>query len=323
MLPIKLAHPLLCIFYSVLFRGCVGIRRSSIPESDVDLLEFPLNLEYLEAEFFLWGSLGYGLDKVAPNLTGKGPAPVGARIGKLDPLTRDVIQQFAFQEVGHLRAIKSTVKGFARPLLNLSAEAFGSVMDSAFGKPLRPSFDPYASGLNYLLASYVVPYVGLTGYVGANPKLRSPRSRKVRGFTTYKSQLFSRLKFKCNDFFAGLLGVESGQDAVIRALLYERARKKVSPYGISVAEFTHRISELRNKLGSAGLKDEGLVVRKERGPEGKMGGNVLTGDQMSLAFDRTPEEILRIVYGSGNESVPGGFYPKGGDGRIAKSHLNK
>ncbi|CAM8890579.1 unnamed protein product [Rhodiola kirilowii] len=302
MLPIKLAHPLLCIFYLVLFRGCVGIRRSSIPESDVDLLEFPLNLEYLEAEFFLWGSLGYGLDKVAPNLTGKGPAPVGARIGKLDPLTRDVIQQFAFQEVGHLRAIKSTVKGFARPLLNLSAEAFGSVMDSAFGKPLRPSFDPYASGLNYLLASYVVPYVGLTGYVGANPKLRSPRSRKL---------------------VAGLLGVESGQDAVIRALLYERARKKVSPYGISVAEFTHRISELRNKLGSAGLKDEGLVVRKERGPEGKMGGNVLTGDQMSLAFDRTPEEILRIVYGSGNESVPGGFYPKGGDGRIAKSHLNK
>ncbi|KAL9659672.1 hypothetical protein QQ045_024480 [Rhodiola kirilowii] len=302
MLPIKLAHPLLCIFYLVLFRGCVGIRRSSIPESDVDLLEFPLNLEYLEAEFFLWGSLGYGLDKVAPNLTGKGPAPVGARIGKLDPLTRDIIQQFAFQEVGHLRAIKSTVKGFARPLLNLSAEAFGSVMDSAFGKPLRPSFDPYASGLNYLLASYVVPYVGLTGYVGANPKLRSPRSRKL---------------------VAGLLGVESGQDAVIRALLYERARKKVSPYGISVAEFTHRISELRNKLGSAGLKDEGLVVRKERGPEGKMGGNVLTGDQMSLAFDRTPEEILRIVYGSGNESVPGGFYPKGGDGRIAKSHLNK
>lgn len=78
---------------------------SSIPDSDVDLLEFPLNLEYLEAEFFLWGSLGYGLDKVAPNLTGNGPAPVGARMGKLDPFTRDVIQQFAFQEVGHLRSV--------------------------------------------------------------------------------------------------------------------------------------------------------------------------------------------------------------------------
>ncbi|KAK6930314.1 hypothetical protein RJ641_004408 [Dillenia turbinata] len=44
-------------------------------------------------------------------------------------------------------------------------------------------------------------------------------------------------------------------------------------------------------------------------------------NQNSVAYDRTPEEILRIVYGSGNESVPGGFYPKGGDGKIAKSHL--
>uniref|UniRef100_A0A7N0UBR9 Desiccation-related protein PCC13-62 n=1 Tax=Kalanchoe fedtschenkoi TaxID=63787 RepID=A0A7N0UBR9_KALFE len=301
--------PLWFLLCSVLARGSYGHpygssagMRSSMPESDVDLLEFPLNLEYLEAEFFLWGSLGHGLDKVAPNLTGAGPPPAGARLAKLDPLTRDVIKQFAFQEVGHLRAIKSAVKGFARPLLNLSAAAFGGVMDKAFGKPLRPSFDPYASGLNYLIASYVVPYVGLTGYVGANPKLKSPKSRKL---------------------VAGLLGVESGQDAVIRAMLYERARRKVAPYGITVAEFTDRISELRNELGSAGPKDEGLVVRRERGPEGRTAGNVLAGDKMSLAFDRTPEEILRIVYGSGNESAPGGFYPSGADGRIARAYLNK
>jgi hypothetical protein len=54
--------------------------------------------------------------------------------------------------------------------------------------------------------------------------------------------------------------VESGQDAVIRALLYEHAHKKVKPYGITVAEFTNRFSQLRNKLGNAGVKDEGLVV---------------------------------------------------------------
>lgn len=115
--------------------------------------------------------------------------------------------------------------------------------------------------------------------------------------------------------------MESGQDAVIRGLLYKRASEKVKPYGITVVEFTNRISELRNKLGSSGLKDEGLIVPNLRGAEGKIRGNVLAGDQNSLGFDRTPEEILRIVYGSGNERVPGGFFPKGGDGRIAKSHL--
>ncbi|KAK4338978.1 hypothetical protein RND71_040440 [Anisodus tanguticus] len=273
-----------------------------VAKSDVDLLEFPLNLEYLEAEFFLWAAFGRGLDSFAPNLAAGGPPPIGARVAKLSPLIRDVIVQFGFQEVGHLRAIKKTVPGFPRPLLNLSAESFGTVMNDAFGHPLEPPFNPYANDINFLLASYVVPYVGLTGYVGANPKLLSPTAKKLA---------------------AGLLGVESGQDAVLRTLLYERAIEKVEPYGITVAEFTSRISKLRNKLGHRGLKDEGLIVKPKEGAEAKLKGNLLAGDRHSLAYDRTPEEILRIVYGTGKESKPGGFYPKGGDGRIAKYHLHK
>jgi hypothetical protein len=31
---------------------------------------------------------------------------------------------------------------------------------------------------------------------------------------------------------------------------------------------------------------------------------------------------LRIVYGSGDESIPGGFYPKGANGRIARILLH-
>ncbi|XP_031253018.1 desiccation-related protein PCC13-62 [Pistacia vera] len=275
---------------------------ASVPESDVDLLEFPLNLEYLEAEFFLYGALGVGLDKVAPNLTVGGPPPIGAQKANLDPFIRDVILQFAWQEVGHLRAIKNTVKGFPRPLLDLSPKSFAKVINKAFGKDLNPPFDPYQNSINYLIASYVIPYVGLTGYVGANPKLQGAVSKRL---------------------VAGLLGVESGQDAVIRALLYEKALETVHPYDITVAEFTNRISELRNKLGRSGLKDEGLIVSKYLGAEGKIRGNVLAGDEFSVAYDRTPEEILRIVYGSGHENSPGGFYPKGGNGRIAKSHLHR
>lgn len=117
--------------------------------------------------------------------------------------------------------------------------------------------------------------------------------------------------------------MEAGQDAVLRALLYEHREMKVTPYHMSVAEFTNSISNLRNKLGRRGLKDEGLVVKPVRGAEGKVSGNVLAGDHNSLSFPRTPEEILRIVYGSGKENVAGGFYPNGADGRIAKSHLTK
>ncbi|XAR56967.1 hypothetical protein NMG60_11024950 [Bertholletia excelsa] len=273
---------------------------TNLPKSDIDNIEFPLNLEYLEAEFFLWGTLGRGLDRVAPNLTMGGPPPIGVKRANLDSMTRDVILQFAYQEVGHLRAIKRTVPGFPRPLLNLSAEVFATVIDAAFGKQLIPPFNPYANAVNFLIASYVIPYVGLTGYVGANPNLISPTAKRL---------------------VAGLLGVEAGQDAVIRGLLYQHATEEVFPYGVTVANFTDRISNLRNNLGCGGIKDEGLVVPPRLGAGGGVRGNVLAGNHDSLAYKRSAAEVLRIVYGSGDEKVPGGFYPKGGDGRIARSFL--
>ncbi|KAL2921081.1 Desiccation-related protein PCC13-62, partial [Bienertia sinuspersici] len=275
---------------------------SPIPKTDIDMLEFPLNLEYLEAEFYLWGSTGSGLDRFAPDLAQGGPPPIGASKALLDPLTNDIIYQFGLQEIGHIRAIKKSVKGFPRPLLNLSSSQFAQVMNSAFERPLFPPFNPYLNSVNFLLASYLIPYVGLTGYVGAAPKLTSSDA---------KAQV------------AALLAVESGQDAVIRTMLYERQYQWVLPYRITVQEFTNRISNLRNKLGKLGPKDEGLFVNQKEGAEGKMRGNILVGNENSIGFSRTPEEILRIVYGSGDENKIGGFYPKGADGSIARSLSNK
>lgn len=272
-----------------------------VPAVDIDSIEFPLNLEYLEAEFFLWSALGYGLDRAAPELVGGGPAPVGAQKANLDPLARQIIEEFAYQEVGHIRAIKKTVPGFPRPQLNLTAANFGSIMNAALNTTLIPAFDPYANTVNYLLASYVIPYIGLTGYVGTNPNLQSPTAKRL---------------------VAGLLGVESGQDAVIRGLLFERLFEKVAPYPYTVAEFTDRISILRNSLGHTGIADEGLSVPLALGAEGKVKGNILAGDEYSLSYGRTPAQILGIVYSSGNESSPGGFYPRGADGRIARHYLS-
>ncbi|XAR56968.1 hypothetical protein NMG60_11024951 [Bertholletia excelsa] len=248
--------PVVVVVHLLLLLLSPNSRGANLPSSDIDNIEFPLNLEYLEAEFFLWASLGRGLDSVAPNLTMGGPPPIGVRRALLDYQTRDIILQFGYQEVGHIRAIKSTVPGFPRPLLNLSAGVFAKVMDAAFGRPLIPPFDPYANGINFLLASYVIPYVGLTGYVGANPNLISATAKRL---------------------VAGLLGIEAGQDAVIRGLLYERKMLQVFPYGATVADFTDRISNLRNNLGRAGIKDEGLVVPPEQGAGGEFEATCLLG----------------------------------------------
>lgn len=122
---------------------------------------------------------------------------------------------------------------------------------------------------------------------------------------------------------ASLLGVEAGQDAVIRALLYKMAHWKVFPYRLTVADFTNLISGLRNKLGGCGIKDEGIIVPETLGAENRTCSNVLSADLDSLSYARTQPEILRIVYATGDESVPGGFYPRGANGNIARRFLNE
>lgn len=72
---------------------------------DVDRIQFALNLEFLEAEFFLHGALGEGLDQVAPQLARGGPPPIGARKANLDDFERRIIEEFGYQEVGHLRLV--------------------------------------------------------------------------------------------------------------------------------------------------------------------------------------------------------------------------
>ncbi|XP_057502047.1 ferritin-like catalase Nec2 [Actinidia eriantha] len=269
-------------------------------EQDVDLLQFAENLEFLEAEFFLWGALGYGLDHAAPHLVMGGPPPVGVHKANLDLLTKNIITEFAYQEVGHLRIIQSTVGAFPRPLLNLSAQNFAKLFDEAFGYGLDPPFDPYRDGLSYMLGSYVIPYMGLVGYVGANPLLMGYKTKRL---------------------LAGLLGVESGQDAVIRMYLYERAEELVQPYNHTVAEFTIRISELRNRVAMCGIKDEGIVVPPQLGAENLTESNVLSAGFNSLSYRRTPGQILRVVYDSRNEHLPGGFFPHGANGNIARGFL--
>ncbi|KAL6902163.1 hypothetical protein ACP4OV_005039 [Aristida adscensionis] len=270
---------------------------------DIDPTQFAENLEFTEAEFFLHAAFGVGLDQLAPNLTMGGPPPVGARKANLDDVTWRVIAEFGLQEIGHLRALQRTVGGIPRPLIDLSAHNFARVMDEAFGYHLDPPFDPYIDSLNFLLATYFIPYLGINGYVGTLPIVDGYDTRKLVG---------------------GLLGVEAGQDAVVRALLFERRGERVPPYGgelMTVAEFTDRVSALRNGLGRCGVRDEGLAVPRGLGAEGAICTNVLSADGDSLSYARTPAQLLRILYLTGDERVPGGFFPEGANGRIARSLL--
>jgi hypothetical protein len=77
---------------------------------DVDPMQFALNLEYTEAEFFLHAAYGVGLDHIAPKLALGGPPPVGARKANLDEVTWRIAAEFGLQEVGHIRSVRERVR---------------------------------------------------------------------------------------------------------------------------------------------------------------------------------------------------------------------
>ena len=90
----------------VVLLGVVAVSgRANFTTYDKELIQVALNLEYLEADYFLWGAYGYGLDVIAPNLTGGGPNPIGAQKANLNAYFTDVYQQMGLQEVGHLRCV--------------------------------------------------------------------------------------------------------------------------------------------------------------------------------------------------------------------------
>ncbi len=94
--------------------------------SQNDVLNFALNLEYLEATFYSYITTG---NDISTSLTGSGPAPTGtpSQITFPSSVITDVINEIAFDEINHVSNLRTVLgsNAIARPALALNA--MGSV----------------------------------------------------------------------------------------------------------------------------------------------------------------------------------------------------
>lgn len=259
--------------------ACGGSNSSSNAQSsvtDADILNFALNLEYLEAEYYLLATTGSSLTNVD---SGANPGTVTVKSNPQVPFATPVIQQYAQEiasdELAHVRFLRSALGGNAvdRPALDLQNSFNAAAQAAGIGQ----TFDPFANETNFLLGAFIFEDVGVTAYHGAAPLISD------------KTILSAA---------AGILGTEAYHASEVRAVIYN--------LGTGPQTIAGQISALRAKVDGTNNDDQGVVLNGQA--------NIVPTDGNGITFARTTSQVLKIVYLGGNSS--GGFFPNGLNGKI-------
>jgi hypothetical protein len=225
---------------------------ASASYSDADILNFALNLEYLEASFYYQAAFGCNITTTGNSYATAAGAPVITLSGTIGstgninvtpnttgagrvPFTTAAVQSYAIEtaveEGKHVQFLLSALgsSAVAMPSINISVAIFQAL--AAAANSLTPAgnipttFNPYSSDTQFLVGAYIFEDVGVTAYHGAASLL------------TTSSNLVAA---------AGILAVEAYHAGLVRT--------SINAAGSSAfVGYTTSISNLRNYLAQAAL----------------------------------------------------------------------
>ncbi len=264
--------------------GCGGSSHMTTPTppttptgiTDVDIFNFALNLEYLEAEFYLRAVTGSGLSS-ADIGTSPGMVTGGAAVPFQTPAIQAYAEEIANDELAHVRFIRKALANAAvdRPAIDLQNSFNAAAMAAGIGA----TFNPFADENSFLVGAFVFEDVGVTAYHGASTLL------------TVAANL---------GYAAGIYATEAYHAATVRTL--------IAQLGAPYLTYANQISALRATAG--GGAETTLAP-----------GSIVAADSNSIAYDRTTDQVLHIVYLDPTAGVvsKGGFFPNGLNGTITAS----
>ena len=270
--------------------------------TDADILNFALNLEYLEAQFYAYAATGSGLPNNLLTGTGtQGGVIGGRRVNFTDPVVSQYAQEIYQDEIAHVTFLRDQLGGskVAQPAIDVGGTdpngAFSKAAQAAGLVPAGTAFDPYANDENFLLGAFIFEDVGVTAYKGAAPLITS--------------KVFLEAA-------AGILAVEAYHASLIRTVLYGKGIATPAP---QLIEATEKISNARDSLDGDFDNDQG--VRNVSNQFGTAS-NIVPLDGNGLAYSRTAGQTLNIVYLNRMAVDRGGFFPNGVNGNIRTSAAN-
>ena len=301
----------------------LGARVGAQTMNDSDILNFALNLEYLEAQFYSYAVFGTGLPAAqltpgSASTTTQGAVTGGRQVNFTDPLVAQYAREIAQDEVAHVAFLRSQLGtiAVAQPAIDI-----GSTATSAFSVAARAAglvgagvaFDPYATDENFLLAAFIFEDVGVTAYKGA------------------ASILTSKLYL---DAAAGILAAEAYHASIIRTVLYRKGLDTPS-----LRTSADAISNARDALDGVIEDDQGISpvtltsTQTATTPAGAyapqvpaallgVASNIVPTAPDGTVYGRAVGNVLNIVYLSSTAVTKGGFFPNGLNGSLVTSSPN-
>ncbi|MDO9378973.1 MAG: ferritin-like domain-containing protein [Nocardioidaceae bacterium] len=250
--------------------------------SDGAVLNFALNLEYLEAEFYSYAVHGRGLNsRLTTGKGARGGVVGGAKVPFKSKNIKRYAAEIAGDELDHVRFLRTALGGakVSRPRIDLRTSFTNAAIAAGVIKKGQ-KFNPFADEDSFLLGAYIFEDVGVTAYKGAAPLISN------KGYL---------------EAAAGILAVEAYHAGIIREALYEK--------GLFSA--ARKISDARDSLDGKKSLDQGIYRKNEA--------NLVPTDKNGIAYSRSPGQVLNIVYLNPASVSKGGFFPKGVNGDVTKS----
>jgi hypothetical protein len=305
-----------------LITGCSSTGSVSVPAvtsySDTDILNFALNLEYVEAEFYLRAATGSGLSTAD---AGSNPGSVngGSKIPGLTTFQQNFLNEIAYTEQEHVRFLRTTLGSAAvsRPAIDLTAgfngiaTAANALSAASTSLPAIPAgYSPFASYDAFVVGALAFEDTGVTAYSGAAP-LISPAGIAA-GYLGAS---------------AGILAVEAYHAGTLRAYLTGQSILQgytAYPYALLANRVGNLFSALSGAttttpLGGFQATPTPIIALEIT--------SVVPANSNAIAYARTTDQVLHIVYGSFSNTsgattpaagvAKGGFFPNGLNGNIS------
>jgi hypothetical protein len=280
-----------------------GVAKAQSALTDNDILNFALNLEYLEAQFYSLAAFGVTIDKqptpipTAPNasLGAAGTVtlkPSFAKVPFSNPTISDYAMETAIEEGKHVTFLQGALSTAAVSMPNI--DLYNSFNALAMAAGIGSAFDPFDNDADFLIGAYIFEDVGVTAYHGAAASISSAT---VLGAA------------------AGILAVEAYHAGLIRTSI-----NQLDAGTGALAGLTQKISATRSKLANPSgtpVDDIGLTTVNVglSGSANLPATTFVDADANSIAFARTPAQIIQIVTG-GSSTNKGVFFPDGLNGTI-------